>query len=60
MCYLDAVYENNDVIFNSSPEETVEFLLATEEHIRQFYWIVRGETLSGHTCNDYLLWMRAI
>lgn len=60
MYYLDAVYQNNDVIFNSDPKETVEFLLSVPEHVRQYYWIIRGETLRGYTCNDYLKWMRAI
>lgn len=58
--YLDAVYENDDIIFNSSPEETVKFLLEKEERVRQFYWIIRGENLVGYSCKDYLLWMRAI
>jgi hypothetical protein len=60
MAWLDAVYENNDVIHNSFPEDVVEFLMQTPEHIRQFYWIVRGETMVGYTCNDYLKWMHAI
>jgi hypothetical protein len=60
MYYLDAVYENQDVIFNSNPQETVKFLLAKEESVRQYYWIIQGETLIGYTCNDYLKWMRAI
>lgn len=60
MYYLDVVYENNDIIFNSSPQETVNFLLEKEEHVRQYYWIIRGETLQGYTADDYLKWMRAI
>jgi hypothetical protein len=58
--YLDAIYENQEVIFNGSPDQAVKFLMATEEHIRQYYWIIRGESLEGYTCNDYLKWMRAI
>ena len=60
MTYLDAVYENNDVIFNGFPMDVVGFLLRTEESVRQYYWIIRGETLGGFTCEDYLKWMRAI
>jgi hypothetical protein len=54
MYYLDAVYENNDVIFIGNPQETVVFLLSKEESVRQFYWIFRGETLRGCTTSDYL------
>ena len=57
--YLDAVYENQEIVFNGFPNDTVKFLLKEEEHVRQYYWVVRGETLSGYTCNDYLKWMRA-
>jgi hypothetical protein len=58
--YLDVVYENNDIILSAFPVDVVGFLLDTDESIRNFYWIVRGETGQGYTCEDYLKWMRAI
>jgi hypothetical protein len=58
MTYLDAVYENNDVIFNGFPMDVVGFLLKTEESVRQYYWIIRGETLGGFTSEQYLTFMK--
>jgi hypothetical protein len=56
--YLDAVYENSDVIFNGFPMDAVGFLLNTEEHIRGFWWVVRGENLKTYSCEEYLEFMQ--